>query len=199
MTPEEIEARRKRMEERLATMSPEEKERFQARMREGGRGGFGGGRDASGAGRGASGLAGREGAGRGTGQDPTRARAQGGTPQGGSQNARANAAPTLQSRTMSSGATTIDSLFGPLPVVESRGTVWQYENKQLKAIRLRLGITDQTFTEVLNESDVPSGAELVINMTTGLEQRSQPGQNQQNNPLMGPQRGGGRGGPGGGG
>jgi hypothetical protein len=198
MTPEEIEARRKRMEERLATMSPEEKERFQARMREGGRGGFGGGRDASGGGRGASGLAGREGAG-GTAQDPARARAQGGTPRGGSQNARANAAPTLQSRTMTSGATTIDSLFGPLPVVESRGTVWQYENKQLKAIRLRLGITDQTFTEVLNESDVPSGAELVINMTTGLEQRSQPGQNQQNNPLMGPQRGGGRGGPGGGG
>ncbi len=42
MTPEE---RRKRFEERLAQMTPEERERFQARMREGGggRGGFGGG------------------------------------------------------------------------------------------------------------------------------------------------------------
>ena len=80
--------------------------------------------------------------------------------------------------------------------------MWQYENKQLKMIRLRLGVTDQTFTEVLNESDVPANAEVVINMTTGLEPRTQPGQNQQNNPLMGPQRGGpgGRGGgPGGGG
>ena len=100
---------------------------------------------------------------------------------------------------MASGATTIDSLFGPLPSVESRGTVWQYENKQLKGIRLRLGVTDQTFTEVLNESELPANAELVVTMTTGLEPRTQPGQNQQNNPLMGPQRGGGRGGPGGGG
>ena len=69
-------------------------------------------------------------------------------------------------------------------------------------IRLRLGVTDQTFTEVLNESDVPANAEVVINMTTGLEPRTQPGQNPQGNPLMGPQRGGpgGRGGgPGGGG
>ncbi len=45
MTPEE---RRKRMEERMASMTPEERERFQARMKEreaqgGGRGGFGGG------------------------------------------------------------------------------------------------------------------------------------------------------------
>jgi hypothetical protein len=180
MTPEE---RRKRMEERLKTMSPEERERFEARMREGGRGGFGGGR---GMGRGTDGAA-----------------SQGGNRQGGNQNASRNPAPgDPQSRTMTSGATTIDSLFGPLPVVESRGSVWQYENKQLKMFRLRLGITDQTFTEVLNDSDLPANAEVVINMTTGLEPRTQPGQNQQNNPLMGPQRGGpgGRGGgPGGGG
>jgi HlyD family secretion protein len=180
MTPEE---RRKRMEERLKNMTPEERERFEARMREGGRGGFGGGRGTD----------------RGTdGNGP-----QGGNRQGGNQNAGRNqTSGENQSRTMASGATTIDSLFGPLPVVESRGSIWQYENRQLKMIRLRLGVTDQTFTEVLNESDVPANAEVVINMTTGLEPRTQPGQNQQNNPLMGPQRGGpgGRGGgPGGGG
>jgi hypothetical protein len=93
-------------------------------------------------------------------------------------------------------ATTIDSLFGPLPTVETRGTAWQYENKQLKAIRLRLGVTDGSFTEVLNESEVPANAEVVTNMITGLEpaRSTTPGQ-QQGNPLMGPQRGG----PGGGG
>ena len=179
MTPEE---RRKRMEERLKTMSPEERERFEARMREGGRGGSGGGG--------------------GMGRGPDGAGAQGGSRQGGNQTVGRNQANgETRSRTMASGATTIDSLFGPLPVVESRGTAWQYEIKQLKMIRLRLGITDQTFTEVLNESDVPANAEVVINMTTGLEQRTQPGQNPQNNPLMGPQRGGpgGRGGGGGGG
>jgi HlyD family secretion protein len=186
MTPEEREERRKRMEERLAGMSPEEREAFQARMRDGGgRGGFGG----------------RQGGGRDMGasasQNPTNGN-------GGSRGGRQANAPSqggTASRTMASGATTIDSLFGPLPVSETRGTVWQYENKQLKPIRLRLGITDQNFTEVLNDSDVPPNAELVVTMTTGLETRTQPGQNQQNNPLMGPQRGGpgGRGGGGGGG
>jgi hypothetical protein len=102
---------------------------------------------------------------------------------------------------MASGATTIDSLFGPLPTVESRGMAWLYENKQLKMLRLRLGITDQTYTEILNPEDVPEGAEVVVNMNTGLEPRATtPGQNQ-GNPLMGPQRGGpgGRGGGGRGG
>jgi HlyD family secretion protein len=191
MTPEE---RRKRLEERLKNMSPEERERFEARMREGGRGGFDGGR----------GQSGEFGGGRGLTQGTDGVPFQGGNRQATTRsrdNAAAAGDPTSQSRTIASGATTIDSLFGPLPVVESRGTIWQYENKQLKMVRLRLGITDQTFTEVLNESDVPANAEVVINMTTGLEPRTTPGQNPQNNPLMGPQRGGpgGRGGGGGGG
>ena len=177
MTPEE---RRKRMEERMAQMSPEERERFQARMREGGgRGGFGGGN--------------RDGAGNQGGGFSGGNAAQAGNRQGGRLGQPAGLPATAQ------GATTIDSLFGPLPVVESRGTAWQYENKQLKAIRLRLGVSDGTYTEVLNESDIPANAEVVTGMTTGLEQRNQ-NQNQQNNPLMGPQRGQpGRGGPGGGG
>jgi hypothetical protein len=176
MTPEE---RRKLMEERLAQMTPEERERFEARMREGGgRGGFGGGN--------------REGGNQGGFSGGNAA--QGGNRQGGRSGQPAGLPATAQ------GATTIDSLFGPLPVVESRGTAWQYENKQLKAIRLRLGVSDGSFTEVLNESDVPANAEVVTSMTTGLEQRNQNQQNQQNNPLMGPQRGQpGRGGPGGGG
>jgi HlyD family secretion protein len=187
MTPEE---RRKRFEERMAQATPEERERMQARMREGGggRGGFGGGNREGGAGAGGGNREGgaRQGAGGANG-------AQAGNRQGGGTGRPAAIPATAQ------GATTIDSLFGPLPVVESRGTAWQYENKQLKSIRLRLGVSDGTFTEVLNESDVPANAEVVTGMTTGLEPRNT-NQNQGNNPLMGPQRGQpGRGGPGGGG
>ena len=171
MTPEE---RRKRMEERLAQMSPEERERFQARMREGGggRGGFGGTRDARQAGSNAA--------------------------QAGNRGGRGGQTASLGASAQ--GATTIDSLFGPLPVVESRGTAWLYENKQLKPVRLRLGVSDGTHTEILNENELPANTEVVTSMTTGLEQRNPTQQNQQNNPLMGPQRGGpGRGGGGGGG
>ena len=180
MTPEE---RRKRLEERMATMTPEERERFAARMREGGFGGRG------------SGPGDRPGSAGATRQGAPGTTAPRQAARDGSQ------APAAQSRTMASGATTIDSLFGPLPTTESRGMAWLYENRQLKMLRLRLGITDQTYTEILNPEDVPEGAEVVVNMTTGLEPRaSTPGQNQ-GNPLMGPQRGGpgGRGGGGRGG
>jgi HlyD family secretion protein len=201
MTPEE---RRKRFEERLAQMTPEERERAMARMREGGsgRGGFGGGNREGGTGGNAGnrqgGMAGnRDGGGGGRGM------AQGGgqrNPQGG--NRGSQTAPgdgTIQSRTMASGATTIDSLFAPIQIQETRGTAWQLENKQLKMLRLRLGVSDGSFTEIVNDSEVPANAEVVTSMTTGLEQRTT-APNQQNNPLMGPQRGGPGGrGPGGGG
>ena len=75
---------------------------------------------------------------------------------------------------------------------------WHYDHKQLKIVRLRLGVSDGTFTEVLNEADLPDAAELVMSMTTGREQRSAT-PSAQGNPLMGPQRGGPPGGPRGGG
>ena len=177
MTPEE---RQRRREEFLKNMTPEQRERFEARMREGGgRGGFGGGN------RGEN----QAGAGQGPGARQN-------------QNARAggNSQTQSQSRTLASGATTIDSLFGPLPVVETRGMAWLYVNKQLKLVRLRLGITDGTFTEVLNDEELQPNTEVVTMMTTGLETRTTPGQGGSQNPLMGPQRGGPGGrGPGGGG
>ena len=93
----------------------------------------------------------------------------------------------------SSGAMTIDSLFAPIATAESRGAVWQYDaNKQLKMVRLRLGATDGTYTEVLNEADVPADGVVVTAMKTGLEQKtnasSPPAQS--SNPLLGGQRGG---------
>jgi hypothetical protein len=169
-------------------MSPEDRERFQARMREGGGRGFGG---ANGQGGDGGGFGNRQG-GQGApgGQGGSGLNRQGAGARSAMAGNRQGQAPTAQ------GAQTIDSLFGPLPMVETRGTAWQYENKQLKMLRLRLGVTDTTFTEILNETDIPANAEVVTNMVTGLEpaRTTTPGQ-QQGNPLMGPQRGG----PGGGG
>ena len=91
---------------------------------------------------------------------------------------------------------TIDSLFAPLQVTETRGRVWLFENKQLKSVQLRLGVSDGTYSEVV-DGDLKEGQEVVTNMVTGLEPTTRPGQQGTGNPLMGPQRGG-PGGPGGG-
>jgi hypothetical protein len=176
MTPEE---RRKWMEDRLAKMSPEERERFQARMRErqGDRGGFGGGdsRQTTGGANASAEAGGRRDASRGIAGSITPGAAH------------------------TSGATTIDVLFAPLPTVERRERAWIYVDKKLKPVNLRTGISDGTYTEILS-GEVQQGQEVVVSMTTGLEPQTRPGQQQggSQNPLMGPQRGG-RGGPGGGG
>jgi multidrug efflux pump subunit AcrA (membrane-fusion protein) len=179
MTPEE---RRKRMEERMAAMTPEERAAFQERMaaRQNGQGGFGGGRGGFG-GNGQPPAAAGQPAGAAAGQ----ARRNG--PQG-----RVASVPSMAT----SGATTIDSLFGPLPTVETRGRAWLYINKQLKPVSLRLGISDGTNTEVLDGNELQVGTEVVTNIVLPTATNAPagatggPGQN----PLMGPQRGGRRGG-----
>ena len=103
---------------------------------------------------------------------------------------------------MTTGATTIDSLFGPLPTVETRGQAWLFENKQLKQVRLRLGVSDGAYTEVLqSDPEVKEGTEVVTNVIIEQATNATPGGANANNPLMGPQRGrpGGPGGGGGGG
>ena len=131
---------------------------------------------------------------------------QGGTegrPQGGGQGqpAAQQGAPARggqpaqqqgQSKLTASNASTIDSLFGPLPTVETRGRVWLYINKQLKPINLRLGISDGTWTEVLDPNELQTGTEVVTNVNTGVESTQQrpAGNTGSSNPLMGPQRGG---------
>jgi HlyD family secretion protein len=197
MTPEE---RRKRMEERLAAMTPEERAAWQERMAARGSGGFGGGQGGFGAGLPGSGQAqggGRGGFGSRQGQAP-----------GAGQNARPNASPqaarsgnqgrVASTPTMNTGATTIDSLFGPLPTIETRGQAWLFENKQLKSVRLRLGVSDGTFTEIIqSDPEVKEGTEVVTNVIIEQQTTTTPAGNA-NNPLMGPQRGR-PGGPGGGG
>lgn len=201
MTPEE---RQKRMDERMASMSPEERAQFQERMRQrqaegGGRGGPGGapgagsGRGMGGNREGQSGTANRGQNAQGGGRTPGQGVSPRGQAPGGGQ-------PNPNSAAVTSAAT-IDALFAPLQFVESRGRAWLYENKNLKLVDLRLGITDQTFTEVLNPDALQPGQDVVTAVITP-EMAARPAGSQQqqpaNNPLM-PQRGRGPGGGGGGG
>lgn len=181
MTPEE---RQRWMEERMKNMTPEERNQWQQRMAQ---------REQGGRGQGPGGNV-QRGEGNQRGQGVERAQGQRAGGEGGS----------ALSRTT---ATTIDALFAPPPPTESRGTLWLFINKQLKRVPVRTGITDGTWTEILETTETAQlqpNTEVVTNIVTGLEPANRPGQQGAgSNPLM-PQRGqpgGGRGpgGPGGGG
>jgi HlyD family secretion protein len=193
MTPEQRAEFEKRRQERMANMTPEERADFEKRRAErmaqggggGGRGGFGGGQGN------VQGGQGNSGGGRG-GQNANLA---GNTNAPRGQKVGESASTT---NAAAAKATTIDSLFGPLPSVETRGRAWLYVDKQLKLVNLRLGISDGTNTEVLNDTALVEGQDVVVNVITP-EMMKNPGASNANNPLM-PQRGrGGPGGPGGGG
>jgi hypothetical protein len=94
------------------------------------------------------------------------------------------------------GATTIDALFAPLPRNESVGRVFVYADKQLKPVRLRLGISDGQSTELI-EGDIKEGDGVVTNVVLPGQTSTRPPANAF--PGFGPQRGpGGFGGGGGG-
>ena len=128
--------RRRQFQERLAQMTPEEREQFEARRAAGG-GGRGGGRGA-------------------------------GRPRGAQRAANASSGPNVP--TVERGATTIDALFGPLPVTETTGRVWVVEDGRLQNVDVRLGVTDGSATELLGGagpgSSLEAGATLVTNITT---------------------------------
>ncbi len=188
LDPEE---RQRRFQERLASMTPEERTQFEARMRERGidpnsmgRGGPGG--PASGA---------REGA-----SQPRTASAAGqrGPVTSGLPGQGRPSGTTALTAASQAGAQTIDQLFGPLPTTESMGRAWLNANGQLKAVRLRLGITDGTYTELLS-GELTVGQEVV----TGIVTPAQAAAATTRSPLMpsgpGGRQGGGGQRPGGGG
>jgi multidrug efflux pump subunit AcrA (membrane-fusion protein) len=147
MTDEERAARRKQMEEKLKAMSPEERAQWEQRTREG--------RGSRGAGPG--------GVQRGEQTQRTPGGRQGQTPAPGSESG------SIITR---SNAQTIDALFAAPPPTQSRGTLWLYINKQLKSVPVRTGITDGTWTEILETPETAQLApntEVVINVVTGLE------------------------------
>jgi HlyD family secretion protein len=113
----------------------------------------------------------------------------------------AGTTPTQPAST-TGNALTIDALFGPLPPRVSQGRVyiWDPIAKKLKSVRLRLGVTDGQYSELL-EGEIPASAELITAVTLGTDSANR-NASQSSNPLMQQQRGGmpgGMGGRGGGG
>lgn len=96
----------------------------------------------------------------------------------------------------------IDELYEPMPAQIAPGQVWTWDEskKELKQTNIRLGITDGQFSELLS-GDLQVGQQIVTGIILPVSAR--PTNNNANNPLMGPQRGGqpgfGPGGPGPGG
>jgi HlyD family secretion protein len=132
--------------ERMATMTPEERERFTERMRA----------------RGFTPPA--------DGQTAAAASAGGGSRgQGPRQQGQAQAAKPTASPATASGATTFDALFGPLTQTESVGQVWLNAGGKLQRVRLRLGITDGQQTELIDalDGELKEGIEVVTNVITG--------------------------------
>lgn len=191
MTPEEREARRKQMEERMKNMSPEERERVQQRMAQGGAGRGRGGDGAATRQAGQAGQAGQAVQG-GRGANPS-------APRNPGTGARDN---QPASRLATTTATTVDALFAPLVMTEGRGRVWRFITKQLSMVNVRTGISDGTWIEIIEGGEgtqLEAGTEVVTHLVTGLEPVARPGQQSPGgNPLMPqqPQRGmpgGGRG------
>jgi HlyD family secretion protein len=129
--------------ERLAGMTPEERQRFTERMR------------ARGITLSAEGQA----------VAPQSGRGQGARAGNQAQPARQTAAPSRAQ----GGATTFDALFGPLTPTESFGQVWRHQDGQLQRVRLRLGISDGQQTELIQAMDgnLQEGTEVVTNVTIG--------------------------------
>ena len=134
--------------ERMANMTPEERERFMERMR-------------------ARGIT-PPAAGEATADAPTAAagRGQGPRPQRQQSGARAAAAPSTPP---AAGATTFDALFAPLTQTETFGQAWLNAGGKLQRVRLRLGISDGQQTELVQalDGEVKEGTELVTNVITG--------------------------------
>ena len=144
-------AGRGNFQERMAGMTPEERERFMERMRA-----------------------------RGftlPGGDPASAASQPGRGQG--PRVAAAQKPAAPATASQGGATTFDALFGPLAPTESFGQVWLNVDNKLQRVRLRLGITDGQQTELLQAMDgtLDEGTEVVTSVITGAVRQAPQGGN----------------------
>lgn len=92
-------------------------------------------------------------------------------------------------------AQTIDALFAPLPVIETRGRTWLFVDGQLKPVNLRLGISDGSYTELLS-GELQENMDVVTGVTGLTATRTVQTPTGTGNPLM-PGRPGGPGGRGG--
>jgi HlyD family secretion protein len=152
-----------RMRERMANMSPEEREQMIARMRARG---FTPPTDVQ--------------SDSGHAQPVQEQQSQRSPGQNQRSQARAASAPAPArgagaGARASAGATTIDALFGPLPPTESFGQLWLHEDGKLNRARLRLGISDGQQTEVvqvLDNTKITEGTEVVTAVITAAQRKA---------------------------
>jgi HlyD family secretion protein len=177
------EERRRRFEERMKNATPEEREQMMQRMREWqqrqrGQGGAPAGQPQPG--RSVQGA-----------QPPAAA------PQAGAAAAQRTQSSTNRPPANAQHAQTIDALFGPLPETQSFGRVWRYVDGKLTSVRVRLGVTDGTNTELVS-GDLPDNTPVVTGVQLSATPSATTGGQRSSSPLM-PQRPGGPGGHGPGG
>ncbi len=148
--------RRGNFAERLAAMSPEEREQAMERMRARGIQVPADSQPGAGA---------PDGRGQGAAPLQTQAPARSSQPSRGAAPSTGRQAPPATQ----SGATTFDALFAPLPPTESFGQAWLHQDGKLQRVRLRLGISDGQQTELLQalDSTVGEGTEVVTNIVLG--------------------------------
>jgi hypothetical protein len=168
---------RANVQERLAAMSPEERERFIERMRA---------RGATPPAEGQAAVATQ------SAEAPRRGRGAG----PGTAAAQTTASPV----NAQNGPTTFDALFGPLAPTESFGQVWLNVDGKLQRVRLRLGITDGQQTELIQALDgkLEEGTEVVTSVVLGAVRQTPNPQGGAAFPGLGGGRGGRFGGRGGG-
>jgi len=177
--------RQARMLERFKTMTPDEQKQFIARMKE----------------RGQDTTAFEELVAPKPGAKPAGEGGKPGTKPGAKTTGEGGVASMIKPKYGTvQNAQTIDALFAPLPVVESRGRSWVFMDHQMKPVNLRLGITDGTNTELLS-GELQQNMEVITSVTGLGATRTQPQGNANGNPLMpggrGPGGFGGGRGPGG--
>jgi HlyD family secretion protein len=86
-------------------------------------------------------------------------------------------------------ASTIDALFGALPEQESGGRVWLIdEGQQLKMARLRLGISDGSFTEIRGGGVTANADAVTAIVLPASTQTRAAGGGGNGNPLLGNQQ-----------
>jgi hypothetical protein len=195
-------------QERMANMTPEERQQFIERMRARG---FDPEAVIAGRGGAAPASSSEPGSGRGAGAGATAGKgwqgATAGDARASGRRSQSQTAPQPVDALRTSSATTIDALFGPLPPTESFGQVWVSQNGKLARLPLRVGITDGQQTELI-QGDVKEGEDVVTSVVTAAQRATTnagstafPGfqQNRGGGGFGGGGFGGGAGGPRGGG
>jgi HlyD family secretion protein len=171
--------RRKRLLERLEAMPPAEREEAMRRLRERGVDPTTG-----------SAVQTREGAAVSEGPPGNRRTTPlaGGAPASTARPTPAPAgAPGTPARAAWQQADSIDALFPPLPATEALGRAWVFVDGRLEPVRLRLGVSDGTYTEVLG-GDLTAGQDVVTSVAVPARTARAAGSQ---SPLMGsPARGG---------